>query len=264
MIEWIHQNNDPWRRFGLIVTADCDLAQEKHEGILSYVPIFDLPDYLRLFYFPRRLRTERAKAADQALAVMRRLQSELRPDFAEPVSEDAVEQMLHRSPTQVADALRTSGDQRSHLIRLISAIQECDHALDTLSHDGALEAFASTRVALGGEKEKALNDLMRDVQQLLRSLPGDGLFLGSLNADHATGYVAYLRVIRETSEATIALRPAQLELEHVESKRIGRLSSPYIFHLTQRLASVFTAIGLPTEYEEHRAAVVAEQYASGS
>src|SRR5256885_8963072 len=38
---------DPWSKFGLIITADCDIRKNKHRGILSYVPILTLRDYLR-------------------------------------------------------------------------------------------------------------------------------------------------------------------------------------------------------------------------
>src|SRR6266511_2857743 len=45
----------PWRQFGVVITADCDIAMEKHDGLLSYVPILPLPDYLRLFYLPKMI-----------------------------------------------------------------------------------------------------------------------------------------------------------------------------------------------------------------
>ena len=35
------------------------------------------------------------------------------------------------------------------------------------------------------------------------------------------------------------------------------MRSPYIYRLTQQLAAVFTAIGLPLEYESNRADVLA-------
>lgn len=264
VIEWLDGKDDPWRQFGLIVTADCDLAHDKHAGILSYVPILYLRDYLALFYFPRRIQAEIVKLDQQARDMIRRLQEELRPEFGDPVSDDVVDQMLRRPPNEVVDALRASGASEETLVRVMTALQRCADTLASPSHDGGIQAFVEARAALGADTEKARDSLMREVQGAVRSLPGDGLFLGSLSPEHRAGYVAYLRVLRETAEDMLALRQSQLGREGVFGRRISRLQSPYIFHLTQRLSSVFSAIGLPVEYEEHRADLVAGQYAPTS
>ena len=36
----------PWRTYGIVVTADCDLTWGKHGGRISYIPAFTTKDYL--------------------------------------------------------------------------------------------------------------------------------------------------------------------------------------------------------------------------
>jgi hypothetical protein len=260
VLEWVPSGTDPWRQFGIIVTADCDLAYDKHAGILSYVPVLCLPDYLRLFYFPRRLESELAKAFVRTSTLIRSLQRELRPN-TDPALDDAVNQLLSRPPRATADALQAAGDRRAKLLSEIAAYQQCRQALESRDHDAEIAAFVATRVAQGVNEAAARNSLMKDVQTVVCSLPGDGLFLGALSEDHREGYVAYLRLIRETAAPVIALRQPHLSKEGIQARRISRLQSPYVYHLTQRLSSVFAAIGLPTEYEEHRATLLVDQYA---
>lgn len=55
VFEWVSPSTDPLKFLGLVVTADCDIANAKHEGILSYVPILRFVDYLRLFSLPQEI-----------------------------------------------------------------------------------------------------------------------------------------------------------------------------------------------------------------
>jgi hypothetical protein len=65
-------------------------------------------------------------------------------------------------------------------------------------------------------------------------------------------YVAYLRLVREVREPEIALLATDLEKPEVSAKRISRLTSPYVYRLTQQLGDVFASIGLPEDYERNR------------
>src|SRR5206468_2377213 len=54
IVQW-EQQDSPWKSVAVIVTADCDIAQKKHAGILSYVPIVTLVDYWRLITLPKKI-----------------------------------------------------------------------------------------------------------------------------------------------------------------------------------------------------------------
>ncbi len=62
---------DDWEYLSVIVTADCDIARNKHAGRLTRAPILPLPTYLSAFYMPKRLQRLRSAVADRMVALMR-------------------------------------------------------------------------------------------------------------------------------------------------------------------------------------------------
>jgi len=77
------------------------------------------------------------------------------------------------------------------------------------------------------------------------------MFLSSIGNDDDSGYVAYLRLLRELKDNQVALKPSSRSFE-ITHERIAHLKPPYLYRLTQQLGAVFSSIGLPTEYEASR------------
>ncbi len=47
VFEWVETRRErPWQIYGVVVTADCDLAREKHGGFISYVPAMLSDDFI--------------------------------------------------------------------------------------------------------------------------------------------------------------------------------------------------------------------------
>src|SRR3954464_13201303 len=62
---------DPWRRFGVILTADCDLEKGKGGPSLVFVPIVGLQTYLSDVWIPTHasdLYDSAVRQADKALS----------------------------------------------------------------------------------------------------------------------------------------------------------------------------------------------------
>jgi hypothetical protein len=58
--------------------------------------------------------------------------------------------------------------------------------------------------------------------------------------------------LRELRDGCVALKSSQMAFD-MTHERVSRLQPQYIHALTQRLAAVFSAIGLPDSYEAARA-----------
>ena len=43
--------------FGVIVNADCDLANDKIDGHVAYVPIYTFPDFIERFWAAEQIQT---------------------------------------------------------------------------------------------------------------------------------------------------------------------------------------------------------------
>ncbi|WP_147455907.1 hypothetical protein [Nocardioides mangrovicus] len=115
----------------------------------------------------------------------------------------------------------------------------------------AVWSLAAAKLELGDvpTDDRARQAVASDFASCLRELPGDALFLNEVSPAHVSGYVAYLRRVIELDDTVVALTASRLPGD-AEYVRVSRLRSPYIYALTQRFASVFSAIGLPEEYEK--------------
>lgn len=258
VFEWLTDTGDPWERFGIIVTADCDIAYAKHRGVLSYVPVLQARDYVRLFYLPPRVQRIANSLYDELFAKVRQFQGTHVPEFSGELSDDALRIWFRStSADRIADDLRIrEASDREPFLRLAAVCTECDAALASEDFDRQFEAAIHAREFQNSKGDHA-SRLWREIRDALEHLPGDAFFIGALGRDHRDGYIAYLRLVREINETEVAVRPLDLRHDGVRAKRSARLISPFVYRLTQQLASVFTAIGLPGEYEAHRATLLA-------
>jgi hypothetical protein len=270
VFEWLGSSTDPYRFLALIVTADCDIAYSKHRGVLSYVPILLLSDYLRLFYLPKiiergviRLGDQLTKAllAKQVTEQIRQYQIANRPEFPEPISEQsAIRWVKGREPTDIADELQIiDPKEREKFLTLVTDYIFIDAALHSELFADQIEAIMRLRIRSGQTIDQSKKAIWNELHATVRGLPGDAFFIGHVAPRFSSGHVAYLRLVREIHDNQLAIKQTDLQTgSKAEARRIARLRSPYIYSLTQQLAAVFGAVGLPTEYEDHRQRIVEE------
>lgn len=254
VIQWLNAEEDPWRALGVIVTADCDIAHEKHRGILSYVPLLAVIDYLGLMWLPNRLDRICKPYRESIISIVRRNQADNLPSFTKPISESEVLRWIATDrPDEIANTLQIPhGKDRDQFNQNANDFLRARNVLEAGSSEAMLEVLLNLRMKQVRKPENAVASTRIEVRDHLRSLPGDAFFIGSLGNHHQRGYIAYLRVLREVQEAEIAIKQPDLSKPTVRAKRISRLKSPYVYQMTKQLADVFSAIGLPVEYEENR------------
>ena len=251
----IRQNagdNDIWHRILIVVTADCDLAHRKHGGTLSCVPVLDAPEYLNRFFI----------APDMAVT-LDRIVAELTEQFHVAQEEAAAEHpFTPLTAKRVREWSREADDPAikrtlpalnlSRTGPLMAAVRQLEDP-NVYSHTRRLDALAGAKSAIGDYKSPAdaRKSLYKKFASQLSQLPGDAMFLHRLGAELGHGYVAYLRRVVDVDETDVAMNvPGLQEGRHYE--RIARLASPYVYGLTQRLANVFSSIGMPDNYEKAR------------
>jgi hypothetical protein len=260
VLEWLNDSGDPLRRFAIVVTADCDLAHRKHSGMLACVPVIEHERYLALFTLSARLEKAKGKLLEAGTALIRRFQEANRPEFPIGMSDSAIFEWIDAvGPDEIVKELRVSEEKEARrLIELTTAIRTCSGAAADGGFDTQLDALASawlvTQAKSGFTERRQV--LARDVLSTLNNLPGDAVFLHGLSPQYRLGYVVYLRAILNVDERAVARRVTDLRDSTVAAKRIARLTSPYVFHLSQALGHVFSAIGLPAHYEASREAFI--------
>jgi hypothetical protein len=239
VFEWLESPEDPWHRHGIIVTADCDIVHRKHAGVLSYIPLLSVRDYVAAFYLPKQIAKILSRIDEGIVKEVHRLQAKNLPTYPSPVAANvAIAWVEQASSTAIADDLKATGSDRDRLV----AVCEARAALVACS--------SSADINVHGKIAEIQSKLWKEIKSHLKDLPGDALFIRAITDRHSTGFVACLRFIRELSQSDIAIKAASLD--GARARRIGRLRAPYVYRLTQMLGSVFSSIGLPDAYESAR------------
>jgi hypothetical protein len=62
-------SREDWEKFGVIITADCDIANNRASSFLAYLPILSLESYVKLVWARERIsrlfRTHERQTADE-------------------------------------------------------------------------------------------------------------------------------------------------------------------------------------------------------
>lgn len=247
-------DTDMWQQIGVVVTADCDLANSKHSGIISYVPVLPIREYLAWRVLPKLAEQRRLQSLRRILEVVRQLEASRGAEYG--LSERAIEVFAttedgHRSLIEHFGEVDSGHCEK--IVTAISEISTYDDVLRASSYEDKFALLASKYQA--NKKKSAENLLVADIRNRLDSLPGDTFFIGALDESRSGGYIAYLRLVREIRVHQISTTYYHKDGRQVLARRICRLRAPYIYRLTQLLADVFASIGLPEEYEAARASI---------
>lgn len=238
----------PWRTYGVLVTADCDLEYAKHRGSLSYVPALLTLDYLWHFWRP----IEFDKASREAITAMTSRLNNWRekhyPDKA-PLSEDAVQAWLRRADRDVI--LNEFGVSDKGQKNTLSPIVDRAAVLYRLMREKTPNlALIKESYSLVRKEYVSKPEILSDsFQKCISSLPGDVFYLPVLPENGDEGLFLMLRDIRQCPISDIANTPDDLRFGAAKGRRIARVSAPYRYAITQNLARVFADIGLPKAYE---------------
>lgn len=244
VIEAADEQASPWTRHLLVITADCDLANNKNSGRVTCVPLLSADDYLLQIYFPEQRRKVLDRFANEFNAELARLGKNSLS------SSRILEWALEASAwSELEIALDIPSDSGQEAEKKFDGIRLLNEHSSTVNE--ALENIVEAQLLhTGPKKREAIMTATHDaIGNRFRNTPGDALFLRSIAPTYDLGYFAYLRHIEQIWEPKIAVSPMQTQVTH---RRIGALADRFAHAVVQRFAMVFMPIGLPVDYEESR------------
>lgn len=243
VIESTDPDANKWQRNLVVITADCDFANAKHQGRVTCVPILTQDEYVMEFQIPRiRERTLSKLVALLAAELAKYLQVNISP------------QRLREWPTEerssrIIKALDLDTAVSSNTENLIEAIRLIQSPVDRLE-DAVANIIRSQVDIPNGKKEiNARREVIESLKAHYGNPPGDALFLSAVAPKLASGYFIYLRHLEQIRETDIAMGPTR---HPVRYRRLARLKDSYMHAVSQQFALVFMSIGMPQEYEEMR------------
>lgn len=255
VIKWVGDAwSKPWQCFGVVVTADCDLALGKHGGVISYIPALTTEDFI---WSRWRVDALGGKLDDVLSKVAGRISNWRAKNgqaSAAPTA-SAMRRWLERTGAEgLLDEIGvTDKGQRQTLLNVIEPAATLLACMNCAEPDLHLLLSAYAEV-----NPKAAHNrmMMADaIQKSWASLPGDIFHLPNMpegGARPGHGLFLHLRHIRQLDADMVSARPDAIRSGAAKAQRIARVSAPYRYAVTQALARVFSDIGLPDAHDGRR------------
>lgn len=222
---------------GLVINADCDLANGKIDGTIAYLPIYSFREFLALFWVPGYLKSIANESAIRLVDITK----------AGASGGDDLNLLLEQMPEEEA-ITRLCG---------LSGVKPKDHkAIEGHVHKIAIcrdEGLAPY------SRFERLCRLHKDPQKHARSLiegarntMGEGhFFVSDLIGRQELGFVIRMRRIYSLPEenvfTSVAAQRAGSGGDQVTAIRFARLQPLYRFRVLQLFAHQFSRIGLPDQ-----------------
>lgn len=240
----------PWNAYGVVVTADCDLAKEKTKGRVSYIPALIAEDYLWLFLRERRFLNEYQRAKERVQSIANKHLQRI-GRTKDNISTDAVASWVLRvGAEKFPDEIEmTDPGQAAQCRENCNKLVAYHNVLDTEAPDISLLIRC---LNFKNGNSSTAETLAKEFKGDFTSPPGDVFHLTTVDGQENGGLFLMLRHINQCDLKDIAIRTDQLRYGEANAKRIGRIAAPYRYALTQNLARVFADIGLPEEYDTRR------------
>lgn len=233
---------------GVIITADCDIAQKKAGGRYTWLEILPMSSYIDGLWSEtllRKLAEKRAKTICEPLnAQIRKLDSGL----ADLVPDTLFKWLKESSPEKIIlDIFGTTHSPESKVFKDLKGL-----ALTVGVDDKKTSAFCRLKNAwdLFGTKEDAQ-------QEIVRAAFKDGggfqdyFVLPELPNAPGIGFIVMLRSMSTVMAADLFLTEQDARINDCPDAfyRLGRLSDGVRFAITQKMAFLFSRIGMPKTFE---------------
>lgn len=225
----------PHASYGVIINADCDLANDKIDGFVAYVPLYTFQDFIDRFW-----------SHDQITSITKQCRGELVRIFKSEAEVDSLAAwLIQEGPDEVFEKLKPDlglkkgqlDELEKHLRKLHACLQgktfECLKAIYSLEANP--EKHAQTQLSA------------------LKSNLGEGhMMISSIMGTSDLGFVIRMKRVFSI-DRTLCFESLADHLMHFRdydapaAVRVARLASPYKYKLGQIFAQSFTRIGLSDE-----------------
>lgn len=215
----------------VVLTADCDIWNDKFGNYLTVIPLLTVNEYIENLYSAEQCQNEIDKICESFCSMS---------DF------DIDEHFFHEYifSTDVSVVEKRYGKVAT--IAALPFLQKFKRG--ELAPVDALKAVCLTKNVKWDRK----------LRQSLTSLKLEYFFLNDIPGGSDLGYVALLRLPQSISVDTVAFsRDDQIsEADSYSVRKVGSLSDGIRFALAQAFANVFSRIGMPTSFESDKEQII--------
>lgn len=225
---------------GVVINADCDLANDKVDGLISYLPLYPLDKWFVKYCVPRIVRE---KCTNLSKAICNSLK--ISPTEAEDLHRLLVRLGPEETARALADHFNCAGRPDASLFPKLTQLH---HGLSPAASYGAW--IEKLRILGIADKKHIAKTISSEVKNA-----GDSHFyISELHGHKEVGYIIRLRRIHALpsglcykDEASCAANSTK---DQIIAIRIAKLSILMKVRLMQMFAIQYTRIGLPNDLHE--------------
>lgn len=228
-------------QYAVVITADCDIAQEKMGDYFTLLPIISLEQFIETRWLPKVFNSDLKSLLNNHV---NKLNNSLKNnDEYDALTVDGLMEWLEFSSlgsiyeevTGKADKKANSDGQKIELLR-----NACN-----------LTQFLELRANLQNKQsEKIIEEIINSVKS---GLGGDYYFIPEVQSIGGLGSIIKMRDVRALHHSKVytSTMSAKLSTSSSESGivRIGKFSNYLKYSISQSFALLFSRIGLPEEFE---------------
>lgn len=233
-------------QWGFIVTADCDIAQDKAGAKLSYLGIVTARDYLEHFWSGEALRKLRASLLRDTAALVTKAARGLDPSYDELSTADLLTWLTDNSAAEVVATLNLPDRKRVQHLEALERV-ELAHGIrvDGNSPFHRLHRIWST------QKMAASTIRARLTQALDYNHATDFHLIPSIPGSDGLGFVVLLRELRAIDQNSIAASALDHQIAGDPTMFFiaGSSTDNLRYAISQKMAFLFSRIGMSEDYE---------------
>ena len=247
-----------WPQMGVILTADCDIANNKFGGFLTCVPVLSLHNYINDVLIINKLEKQYEKHIESVVSLVHKFHIQKNPG-AKRLTRNSLEQWLSRKgSSQISDELCIGeGKQRVAFEKACEIACSCLVALQSSAPLEVVQSLVELHKYKSNSNTKESNKQIRTQIGYDAKRPAQDIFFISAIPDvEELGFMVMLRHIRPVSIGSLTTSVQDKQVDSRKALRIARLHDVYKYAMTQQFAMLFSRIGLSAAYEDSRELVV--------
>jgi hypothetical protein len=237
---------DPF--WGVIVTADCDIAQEKMGEFYTYLRIATAREYVERIWASEELAKASADYGAKSVQMIQDIDRKRDTRVHAMQVSDLINWIREDGAELVADVVQiVNPTQRKKAVGLFKALALTDE------REAEFETPLARLTTCWSHAGKSPKDQKSQIENALnhRKMRGDFMFIPTLPNEKRIGFVVLMRDIRSILKSDLYLSRLSLKIAKGEPGfyRIGRFSDFIRYAIAQKMAFLFSRIGMTEVFE---------------
>jgi len=231
----------------LVITADCDISRFKSGWQLACLRIVFLAEYIRTTWAVRKLNKALRDESEKVRGQVAKWHTRILGSQSTLTSEAMTAWVRREDPKSICNSLQVPDGDRQKFIAAITAFHNALNSIETsAAKDGLAQLVAFKAAIRGKEPHECHQEALLQAQK--ESFPEDVFLLPSLPQLDDGAAVVLLREVTGISRETICYRATDADSSDI-FLRVGRLHPTFKYAISQAFGSLYSRIGLPSDYE---------------